>query len=51
MIILNNAQTDVPIIEGLAKKYKGSIAFAKCNTDKNAKIGSLFTVISLPSFA
>lgn len=38
-----------PIIENLAKKYKGSIAFAKLNIDQSREIAERFTIMSIPT--
>jgi len=38
-----------PIIENLARKYKGKIAFAKLNIDHNRKIAERFSIMSIPT--
>ncbi len=38
-----------PIIENLAKKYKGEIAFAKLNIDQNREIAERFKIMSIPT--
>lgn len=38
-----------PIIENLAKKYKGEIAFAKLNIDQNREIAERFSIMSIPT--
>lgn len=38
-----------PIIENLAKKYKGKIAFAKLNIDENREIAERFSIMSIPA--
>ena len=38
-----------PIIENLAKKYKGSIAFAKLNIDQSREIAERFAIMSIPT--
>jgi len=38
-----------PIIENLAKKYKGKIAFAKLNIDQNKEIAERFSIMSIPT--
>ena len=38
-----------PIIENLAKKYKGEIAFAKLDIDQNREIAELFRIMSIPT--
>jgi thioredoxin 1 len=38
-----------PIIENLAKKYKGKIAFAKLNIDQNREITDRFSIMSIPT--
>ncbi len=38
-----------PIIENLAKKYKGKIAFAKLNIDQNKVIADRFSIMSIPT--
>lgn len=38
-----------PIIEDLAKKYKGKIAFAKLNIDENKEIAERFRIMSIPN--
>ena len=38
-----------PIIENLAKKYKGKIAFAKLNIDQNREIAERFSIMSIPT--
>ncbi|NOR54270.1 MAG: thioredoxin [Candidatus Aminicenantes bacterium] len=38
-----------PIIENLAKKYKGKIAFAKLNIDQNKEIAERFSIMSIPN--
>ena len=39
-----------PIFENLAKKYKGSIVFAKVNVDENPEIAAKFGIMSIPNF-
>lgn len=38
-----------PIVENLAKKYKGEIAFAKLNIDQNKEIAARFGIMSIPT--
>jgi thioredoxin 1 len=38
-----------PIIENLARKYKGKIAFAKLNIDQNREIAERFSIMSIPT--
>jgi len=38
-----------PIIENLAKKYKGKIVFAKLNIDENREIAERFRIMSIPT--
>ena len=38
-----------PIIENLAKKYKGEITFAKLNIDQNREIAERFSIMSIPT--
>ena len=38
-----------PIIENLAKKYKGEIVFAKLNIDQNREITERFGIMSIPT--
>jgi len=38
-----------PIIENLAKKYKGEIVFAKLNIDQNREIAERFKIMSIPT--
>lgn len=38
-----------PIIENLAKKYKGEIVFAKLNIDQNREIAERFGIMSIPT--
>lgn len=38
-----------PIIENLAKKYKGEIAFAKLNIDQSKEIAERFSIMSIPT--
>jgi len=38
-----------PMIENLAKKYKGKIAFAKLNIDQNREIAERFSIMSIPT--
>ena len=38
-----------PIIENLAKKYKGEIVFAKLNIDQNKDIAERFSIVSIPA--
>lgn len=38
-----------PIIENLAKKYKGKMAFAKLNIDQNREIAERFSIMSIPT--
>jgi thioredoxin 1 len=38
-----------PIIENLAKKYKGKIAFAKLDIDQNREIAERFSIMSIPT--
>jgi thioredoxin 1 len=38
-----------PIIENLAKKYKGKIAFAKLDIDQNKEIAERFSIMSIPN--
>lgn len=38
-----------PIIENLAKKYRGKIAFAKLNIDQNKEIAERFSIMSIPT--
>lgn len=39
-----------PIFEKLAKKYKGTIVFAKVNVDENPEIAAKFGIMSIPNF-
>ncbi|GIU68241.1 MAG: hypothetical protein KatS3mg001_091 [Candidatus Pacearchaeota archaeon] len=39
-----------PIIEELAKKFKGKIKFGKINVDENHKLAQKFGVYSIPNF-
>lgn len=38
-----------PILEGLAKEYKGRFILAKLNVEGNSKISSKYDVMSVPS--
>lgn len=38
-----------PIIENLAKKYKGEIAFAKLDIDQNREIAERYSIMSIPT--
>jgi len=38
-----------PVIESLAKKHEGEIAFGKLNVDENKKIASAFGIMSIPT--
>ena len=38
-----------PVIEALAKEYKGKIAFGKLNVDESPKSASRFNVMSIPT--
>lgn len=38
-----------PIVEELAKEYKGRIAFGKLNTDENHTIAMRFQIMSIPT--
>jgi len=38
-----------PIIENLAKKYKGKMVFAKLNIDQNREIAERFSIMSIPT--
>lgn len=38
-----------PIIENLAKKHKGKIAFAKLDIDQNREIAERFSIMSIPT--
>jgi thioredoxin 1 len=38
-----------PVIEELAKEYAGTITFAKCNTDENARISMRFGISAIPT--
>lgn len=38
-----------PIIENLAKKYKGKMAFAKLNIDQNKEIAGRYSIMSIPT--
>jgi len=38
-----------PIIENLAKKYRGEMAFAKLNIDQNREIAERFRIMSIPT--
>jgi thioredoxin 1 len=38
-----------PIIENLAKKYAGKMAFAKLNIDENREIAERFSIMSIPT--
>ncbi len=39
-----------PILENLAKEYKGRVFFAKLNVDENPEIATKFNVYSIPTF-
>lgn len=39
-----------PILENLAKEYKGRVFFAKLNVDENPEIATRFNVYSIPTF-
>ncbi len=38
-----------PIIDTLAKEYKGKVAFAKLNTDENNATASRFGIMAIPT--
>jgi len=38
-----------PIIDELAKKMQGKVAFAKLNTDENRRIASQYGIMSIPT--
>lgn len=38
-----------PIIEEVAKDYKGKVVFAKLNTDDNQEIASKYSIMSIPT--
>ncbi len=38
-----------PIIDTLAKEYKGKVAFGKLNTDENFKTASRFGIMAIPT--
>jgi len=38
-----------PVVEELAEKFKGKIAFAKVNIDENSNLASRFKVMSIPT--
>lgn len=38
-----------PVIESLAKKYKGKIVFGKLNIDENNAIAAQFGIMSIPT--
>ncbi len=38
-----------PIIEGLAKKYKGKIKVVKVNVDENQELAEKFNIMSIPT--
>ncbi len=38
-----------PIIDTLAKEYRGKVAFAKLNTDENFKTASRFGIMAIPT--
>jgi len=38
-----------PILEGLAKEYKGKFVLAKLNVDGNSEIASKYDIMSVPS--
>jgi thioredoxin 1 len=39
-----------PVIEELARDYRGKVMFAKVNVDKNPEIASRFNIMSIPHF-
>ena len=39
-----------PVIEELARDYRGKAMFAKVNVDKNPEIASRFNIMSIPHF-
>ena len=38
-----------PVIESLAKKYKGEIVFGKVNVDENPSLAEKFKIMSIPT--
>ena len=38
-----------PIIDTLAKEYRGKVAFAKLNTDENSATASRFGIMAIPT--
>jgi len=38
-----------PVIESLAKKYKGNVTFARLNIDENMDIATSFGIMSIPT--
>ncbi|MSR67378.1 thioredoxin [Candidatus Peribacteria bacterium] len=40
----------LPIVDALATKYEGKIAFYKINVDENNEVAQKFSVMSIPTF-
>jgi thioredoxin len=40
-----------PIVEEIAKEYRGTLSFVKVNVDQNNKIASRYNVFSIPTLA
>mgnify|MGYP001040865050 CR=1 FL=1 len=43
-------RTMAPVIEQLAKKYKGKMVFGKLNVDHNSDTAARFQIMSIPAF-
>ena len=43
-------RTASPILEELARKYKGKIVVYKVNTDQERELGTVFGISSIPAF-
>jgi len=43
-------RTASPILEELARKYKGKIVVYKVNTDQERELGTIFHISSIPAF-
>ena len=39
-----------PVVEGMATKYKGRIAFGRLDLDENPRSGARFGIRSIPTF-